>query len=54
MKINVNLYQHTSPQHLKMSHESLYSLQKTLLRHHKEVQKQKLMLLVRLKLEKQV
>ena len=41
MKINVNLYYHTSPQHLKRSHEGLYGFHKTLSRHHKEVRKQR-------------
>ena len=41
MKINVNLSHHTSPRHLKRSHEGLYGLHKTLSRHHKEVRKQR-------------
>ena len=41
MKIYVNLYYHTSPRHLKTSHESLYGFHKTFFRHHKEVRKQR-------------
>ena len=41
MKINLNLYYHTPPRHLKRSHEGLYGFHKTLSRHHKEVRKQR-------------
>ena len=43
MKINVNRYHHTSPRHLKRSHEGLDGLHKTLSRYHKEVRKQRFM-----------
>ena len=41
MKINVNLYYHTSPRHPNRSHEALYSFHKSLFSRHKEVRKQR-------------